>query len=181
MKTKLTPAEYALAIGLIFLGVSARLLPHPANFAPMGAIAIFSGLILPRRLALWLPLAALLVSDIFLGFYHWPIMLTVYASLLLTTWISGRLSLKFAPVAGLTLLSSIFFFLTTNAAVWGFGTLYTHDLAGLGQSYLMAMPFFRNSLLSDLFFTGLLVGTYFALHSLVGLNKLRQTSSEISQ
>lgn len=167
MKIKFSTHEIILGIVLVILGASARLLPHPANFVPLGAIAIFSGLFLPRKLALWLPLAALFASDLLLGFYTWQVMLTVYLSFLLTTVLATKISPKFASVTGLTLASSIFFFLTTNAAVWAFGTMYTHDLSGLIQSYTMALPFFRNSLMGDLFFTGILVGSYFAVTALL--------------
>lgn len=162
-KLKFENHEVILGIVLVILGASARLLPHPANFVPLGAIAIFSGLFLPRKLALWLPLLALFVSDLFIGFYMWEVMLTVYASFLLTTFVATKISHKFAPILGTTLAGAIFFFLTTNAAVWAFGTMYTHDFTGLIQSYTMALPFFRNSLMGDLFFTGILVGSYFAV------------------
>ncbi len=167
MKTKFSVLEISLGVALIALGAAARLLPHPANFAPLGAIAIFSGLFLPRKLALWLPLVALFVSDLFIGFYLWEVMVTVYASVLLTIFVATKIQQKFAPVVGLTLASSIFFFLTTNAAVWAFGTMYSHDLAGLGVSYMKALPFFRNSLLSDLFYTAVLVGSYQAVRALL--------------
>ncbi len=157
---KITTAELILGITLIALGAATRLLPHPANFVPLGAIAIFSGLFLPRKLALWLPLVALFVSDLFIGFYMWEVMLTVYVSFLLTTFVATKIQPKFAPTVGLTLAGSIFFFLTTNAAVWAFGTMYSPDFTGLIQSYTMALPFFRNSLLGDLFYTGILVGSY---------------------
>lgn len=160
MKTKYTALDIILGITLVILGATARLLPHPANFVPLGAIAIFSGLFLPRKLALWLPLVALFVSDLFIGFYMWEVMGTVYASFLLTTFVATKIQPKFASVTGVTLVSSLFFFLTTNAAVWAFGTMYTRDVTGLIQSYTMALPFFRNSLLGDLFFTGILVGSY---------------------
>lgn len=162
-KSKFENHEVILGIVLVILGASARLFPHPANFVPLGAIAIFSGLFLPRKLALWLPMVALFVSDLLIGFYSWPIMFTVYASFLLTTFVATKINHAFAPILGTTLASATFFFLTTNAAVWAFGTMYTHDLNGLIQSYTMALPFFRNSLMGDLFFTGILVGSYFAL------------------
>ena len=166
LKKFVTP-EIILGTILVILGATARLLPHPANFAPLGAIAIFSGLFLPRKLALWLPIVALFVSDLFIGFYMWEVMVTVYTSMLLTTFVATKIEHKFAPITGLTLAGSILFFATTNAAVWAFGTMYTHDLAGLGQSYLMALPFFRNSLMGDLFFTGILVGSYFAARAVI--------------
>ena len=148
------------SLTLVLLGFAARMLPHPANFAPIGAIAIFGGLYLPRRLAIVLPLVAMLASDFLIGFYSFPIMLSVYGSFALAAAIglAVRDRKSFPTVISGTLAGSIVFFLITNAAVWAFGTMYTHDFTGLIQSYTMAIPFFRNSVLGDLFYTGALVG-----------------------
>ena len=150
------------ALVLITLGIVARFLPHPANFAPIGAIAIFSGIYLPKKWALALPLAAMLVSDLFIGFYAWPIMASVYAGFIIMGLIglAVRKNKKLSTVLGGTILGSLIFYLVTNAAVWAFGSLYPPTAAGLLQSYYTAIPFFRNSLLGDLFYTGVLVGAY---------------------
>ena len=147
---------------LITLGIAARFMPHPANFAPIGAIAIFSGMYLPKKLAIILPVAAMFFSDIFLGFYAWPIMLSVYAGFIIMALIglAVRKNKKLSTILGGTILGSVIFYLITNGAVCAFGSLYDHNLAGLAQSYIMAIPFFRNSLLGDLFYTGALVGVY---------------------
>lgn len=154
--------KYLPAFILITLGIAARFLPHPANFAPIGAIAIFSGLYLPKKWAIILPLAAMIFSDIFIGFYSWPIMLSVYGGFiimgLIGLWV--RKNKKLSTVLGGTILGSVIFYLVTNFSVWAFGSLYAHNLNGLLASYTMAIPFFRNSLLGDLFYTGVLVGAY---------------------
>lgn len=161
MKNNL-PNFTLLPVLLIALGFIARLLPHPANFAPIGAIALFAGLYLPKRLSIALPLVGLFLSDIVIGFYNPKMMLAVYGSFLIMTmiglWAKKRKSL--ATIAGGTLLGSVVFFLITNATVWAFGTMYPLNLSGLMQSYNMAIPFFRNSLLGDLFFVGVLVGSF---------------------
>lgn len=151
-----------IPILLIVLGITARFLPHPANFAPIGAIALFGALYLPKKYALIIPLLAMFISDIFIGFYTWQIMLSVYAGFVLMG-IFGLIIRKhknFTSVLSVTLLSSVLFFLITNAAVWLFGTMYTHNFSGLMQSYIMAVPFFKNSLMGDLFYVGVLVGGY---------------------
>ncbi|MDD4271198.1 MAG: hypothetical protein PHF50_00080 [Patescibacteria group bacterium] len=157
--------KYLPVFILITLGIAARFLPHPANFAPIGAIAIFSGLYLPKKWAVVLPLAAMFFSDLFIGFYTWPIMLSVYAGFIIMGLIGlmVRKNKKLSTVLGGTILGSMMFYLITNAAVWAFGSLYPHTIAGLMQSYYMAIPFFRNSLLGDLFYTGVLVGAYEAV------------------
>jgi len=153
--------KYIPALLLIILGASTRLLPHPANFAPIAAIALFAGIYLPKKFAIILPMAAMLISDLILGFYLWPVMLSVYFSFAVTGMIGLAIQKhkKFSTILGGTLLASIIFFTITNWAVWAFGTMYTHNFNGLIQSYLMALPFFKNTLLGDLFYTGVLVGS----------------------
>ena len=150
-----------IAVLLIALGAAARLFPHPANVAPIAAIALFGGMYLPKRYAVIAPLIALVASDFIIGFYSWPILLTVYGSFVLTAliglWIRRRRT--FTRVLGGAVFGSILFFLTTNAAVWAFGAMYPHTIGGLLESYTMAIPFFRNSLLGDLFYVGILVGS----------------------
>ncbi len=153
--------KYIPALLLILLGVSTRLLPHPANFAPIAAIALFAGIYLPKKFAIILPMAAMLISDLILGFYLWPVMVSVYFSFAVTGMIGLAIQKqkKFSTVLGGALLASILFFIVTNWAVWAFGTMYAHNFNGLIQSYLMALPFFKNTLLGDLFYTGVLVGS----------------------
>lgn len=150
-----------LSTVLVLFGITARILPHPANVAPITAIALFGGLYLPKRVALILPVLTLLASDLIIGFYHWQTMIAVYASFLLCVgigyWIAEKKS--FARVLGATLLSSVLFFLITNAAVWAFDKMYPLTFAGLMQSYEMAIPFFKNSLIGDIFYTALFIGT----------------------
>jgi hypothetical protein len=154
--------KYLPVFILITLGIAARFLPHPANFAPIGAIAIFSGIYFPKKWAIVLPLAAVFFSDIFIGFYSLPVMLSVYSGFIIMALIglAVRKNKKLGTVLGGTILGSVIFYLMTNFSVWAFGSLYTHSLAGLAQSYIMAIPFFRNSMLGDLFYTGVLVGAY---------------------
>ncbi|MBI3335242.1 MAG: hypothetical protein HY001_01975 [Candidatus Portnoybacteria bacterium] len=159
---KNTSYQWIVPLILIIFGFSARLLPHPPNFAPIGALALFGGIYLPRRLALVIPLGAMILSDLIIGFYSLPIMLSVYGSFalmnLIGLWVRGRK--RFSTVLGGTLCGSTLFFLITNAAVWAFSGIYPFTLSGLAQSYIMAIPFFRSTVLGDLFYVGLLMGSY---------------------
>jgi len=153
---------------LIILGVATRLLPHPANFTPLAAIALFGGMYLEKKWAILVPLIAIFASDFFIGFYSWPIMLSVYAGFAVAglIGITLRENKKFHTILGGTLLGSMIFFALTNFAVWAFGTMYAHNLPGLLQCYYMAIPFFKNSLIGDLFYTGVLVGGMeFVIHT----------------
>lgn len=145
---------------IIFFAVILRLIPHPPNFAPIAAMALFGGVYLDKKYALIMPFLAMFISDIFLGFHS--TMAFVYGSFLITGIIG--LSLKSHKtrlnVIAATLISSLLFFLITNFGVWLVSGLYPKSLAGLIQSYFFAIPFFRNTLLGDLFYVGLFFGSY---------------------
>ncbi|HAH04414.1 MAG: hypothetical protein UV78_C0008G0011 [Parcubacteria group bacterium GW2011_GWA2_43_17] len=154
---------------LAFIGVVMRLVPHPANFTPVFAIALFAGFYLSKKWSLILPLAIMLIGDFFIGFYDWKLMLVVYGSIALAGLIglATRNNRNIFTVATATLLASIVFFLTTNLAVWYFSSWYSHDWTGLFQCYTLAVPFFKNSLLGDLFFVSLFFGGYEAIKMFV--------------
>jgi hypothetical protein len=147
---------------LIGLAVSFRLLPHPWNFTPIAAVALFSGVYLGKRYALFVPLLAMFLSDIFLGFYDLKLMLAVYGSFALVGLIGLAIRRRKNPatVLGGSLAASTLFFLITNFAVWQFSFWYEKSLSGLFQCYALALPFFRSALLGDLFYTGVLFGAY---------------------
>lgn len=150
-----------LPVLLVFLGVAMRLLPHPANFAPITAIALFGGMYLPRKYAFILPIAAVFLSDLWLGF-DFGSMWAVYGSFLLSGLI-GLYIRKHKSVSTVVLGSvtaSVAFFLITNFAVWIGTSMYSKDIAGFINCYVAAIPFYRNTLMGDLFFTGLFVGGY---------------------
>jgi hypothetical protein len=154
-------SELMIALALIAVGVSLRILPHPANFAPITAIAIFGGAVLPRKFAVWVPVGAMMISDAVIGFYSMmPVTWACYALIALASslWLSGRL--RFIRAAVLTLSASIFFFVVTNFAVWLTSGMYTHTVQGFWQCYIMALPFFRNTVLSDACYTAALFMAY---------------------
>ena len=150
-------------IAIVVSAILARLFPHAPNLAPITAVALFGGAYLPdRRLALVVPLAAMLFSDVVLGFDLPGVTMAVYASfalvILLGFWVRQNrspLRIGSAAVAG-----SLLFFVLTNFAVWAFGTIYPHTTAGLVQCYVAALPFFRNTLAGDLSYTVLLFGGF---------------------
>lgn len=154
--------EAIVAIVFVLIGVSLRLLPHPPNFAPIAAIALFGGVYLSKRVAFILPLAAMLISDIFIGFYEIRLMAFVYASFLICVilglWLKKHK--KWPTVLGSSILGAVIFYLLTNFAVWALTPWYPSTFSGLIQSYLMALPFFRNTLLGDLFYVTIFFGTY---------------------
>ncbi len=151
-----------LGVILILGAASARLLPHPPNVTPVMALALAGGIYLDRRISLIVPVAAMVLSDTVLGFH--AMMVWVYSAIALTVFI-GTVVAKRKSIGSIvlgSLVGSLAFFLITNAAVWfhGNGTVYPMTLEGLALCYTAAIPFYRNSLLGDLMFTGLLVGLF---------------------
>ena len=156
----LNPRFLTLA-GMILTAALSRVLPHPPNFTPLTAIALFGGAYFSdKRMAFLIPLAAMLLSDLVIGFHSQLIM--VYLCFMITVCIgfSLRSRKKLFPIGLATAASSIIFFLVTNFGVWLFDQLYPKTLNGLWTCYVAAIPFFRNTLLGDLFYVGILFGTF---------------------
>jgi hypothetical protein len=156
----LSPRLIAI-VSAIFLAALLRLLPHPPNFSPIAAMALFSGAFLPHRsLAFVAPIGAMLLSDAVLGFHGG--MPVVYASVAMIVAIGWLLSSRRTAgrIAVAAVASSVLFYLVTNFGVWAFGTMYPKTAEGLAASYIAAIPFFQNSLAGDLFFTALLFGGF---------------------
>ncbi len=157
---KLKIPEIAAPLVVIFLAVLMRLLPHPPNFAPIAAMALFGGCYLDKKYALAIPLLAMFVSDLFLGFHS--TMPFVYGSFLLIGGIGMLLKhhKRAKVIFGASLAASIGFFMITNFGVWAVTGLYPKTINGLIQSYYFALPFFHNTIAGDLLYTGLLFGGY---------------------
>jgi hypothetical protein len=156
-----------LAAGLIILAIIFRLLPHPANFAPVAAVAIFGSAILPKKWALSLPLVIMVSSDLIIGF-HSLIWVTWGSFLMIAIFSSKYLrQIRLLNVVGTSLAASLFFFLATNFGVWCEGRLYPLTFNGFINCYYNALPFFRNTLLGDLAFCGLLFGAYVLVYRYV--------------
>ncbi len=168
--------EVAIAVIFVLIGVSLRLLPHPPNFSPIAAIALFGGVYLSRKLAFLLPMTAMIISDTFIGYYETTLMLFVYGSFLICVLLGFWLKKhkKWQTILAGSLLSSIIFFLLTNFAVWAFTPWYAKTLSGFVQCYLMAIPFFRNTLFGDLFYVIVFFVSYEVIQAWI-VKKFRKT------
>ena len=161
---------------LLLLGIAGRLLPHPPNFTPVAAAALFAGFFFTRRpMAMLVPLGILAVSDLFLGTYQWPVMLTVYGAFLFPLVFAPRLKARLTAlrVGGFALCGAVFFFLSTNLAVWLFAAWYPKTPAGLLQCYVAALPFLKYKLLGDLLWSGAIFGSYAVVRQLQSSNLTR--------
>lgn len=154
-------ARLAAILSAILVAAALRLVPHPPNFSPIGAMALFGGAYFGRRaLAFAAPLGALLLSDAILGFHSGvPYVYGSVALVVLLGWAVAK-RMTALTIAGAALASSILFFAVTNFGTWATGEIYPPTLAGLAACYVAAIPFFQNTLAGDLFFSALLFGGF---------------------
>lgn len=159
---------------LIFVAAATRLLPHPPNMTPIGAMALFGGAYFGKKyLSLIIPFAALFLSNLVLdnviyaefneGFVLFrPTTLAVYGAIGLIAFMGSGLlkQVTASKVVVGALSATAIFFLVTNFGAWLTSPIYTKDFSGLMQSYAAGLPFLRNTLIGDLVFSGALFGIY---------------------
>ena len=140
-------------IGFIVAAALSRLIPHPPNLTPVGAMALFGGAYFgSRATAIAVPLTAMLLSDLVLAATHgWALgwmTVVIYGCIAVSVWLGIRLRsrVNVSTVATNSLLSALIFFIVTNLAVWAHGSFYPMDLSGLLACYVAALPFFGNTL-----------------------------------
>jgi hypothetical protein len=173
---------------LIILGVAGRLLPHPPNFTPMAAIALFAGFIFIKRyMAVVAVILTMLLCDYFafgslsVSWFGSKSMFVVYLALLFPIVFKNFLQKKLGVlrIFGAAIASSTIFFLATNFAVWAFSPMYEKTLEGLVLCYTMAIPFFQNTVAGDLIWSGVIFGTYLALRNYSNLQIFKQKDTLI--
>ena len=173
---------------LIALGVAGRLLPHPPNFTPMAAIALFAGFIFIKRyMAVVAVISTMLLCDYFafgslsVSWFGSKSMFVVYLALLFPIVFKNFLQKKIGVlrIFGAALASSSVFFLATNFAVWAFSPMYEKTFEGLVLCYTMAIPFFQNTVAGDLIWSGVIFGAYFVLRNYSNLQIFKQKDTLI--
>lgn len=150
-----------ITVALIAAAAFSRLLPHPPNFAPITALALFGAVYLDRKHSFLVPISAMLLSDYFIGFYSG--MWWVYGAFvligLLGLWLRDHQTV--GTTIGASVSGSVLFFIITNFGVWVSSQVtYPHTFAGLMECYAAAIPFFRNTLAGDIVYVGILFGTF---------------------
>lgn len=161
-----------IIIAMVLAAAATRLVPHPDNFVPVGAMALFGAAALPKRwLAVLLPVVAYYLSDLVLnnvfyaayfdGFY-WGIDLWIYGGIaLMVVFGMGMLrgtDLGWGRIGGAAVGATLIFFLLSNFGVWMGGMMYPKTGAGLLACYTAALPFLGASLAANLVFSGVLFG-----------------------
>ena len=146
---------------MISAAVFSRLIPHPPNFTPIAAIALFGGSYFSnRKLAFIVPFAAMFISDLIIGLH--TLLPVIYACFAVIVFIGFQLSNNKSTlrIGVAALSSSIIFFIISNFGVWLVGSFYPKTVEGLAACYTAAIPFFQNNLLGDLFYTSVLFGGF---------------------
>ena len=142
---------------LVFFGILLsifRLIPHPPNFTPILACAIMAPLLIKDRIiGISIPVIAMFIGDVIIGFH--PFQFVTYSTLLIISLVSP-MKKNYLILGIMTLGGSVWFFITTNFAVWILLDYYPKTFEGLLTSYTLAIPFFKNTLISTCLFTGLL-------------------------
>lgn len=161
----LSPRFYSIS-ALIFVAALTRLLPHPPNFAAVAGIALFAGAqFTDKRWAYIVPILAMFFSDLFLpggGLQEIPAITCMLMATTIGIFVGRNITI--INVIGGSLASSLLFYLITNLPFWyGDLGLYTNDFNGLLQSYTAALPFFKNSIAGDLFYSGACFGAFYVL------------------
>ena len=157
----LNKVEIRVFFGLVVIALLTRLLPHPPNFAPITSIALFTGFhFVNKRLALFIPLVCMFLTDLFLGVHS--LMPIIYLSFVLISMIGLRAK---SISLGTVLFASTLFFVVSNLGGWYF--YYPHTWVGLTSCFVLAIPFFVNAIMGDLFYTSVLQFSF---------NKIRKPS-----
>jgi hypothetical protein len=147
-------------VTIVVLAIVARLIPHPFNFTPIGAAALFAGATLERkRLAFLVPFAAMLASDAVIGFHSaMPVVYGCFAAAVCIGFaLRARTRSPLALLGGAVASATLFFFVT-NVWVWIMSSLYPHTLGGLATCFVAAIPFYENQLAGDALYTAVLFG-----------------------
>jgi len=152
----------------IVLAAVLRILPHPWNLTPVGAMALFSGAMFRNRwIAYVVPLAGLLAGDVFVGFHK--LMLIVYGSIAISIAIGMWLGENKTAVriGGAVFIGALQFFVITNFAMWAIGGFYSKTAAGLLNCFVAGVPFFWNTLAGDAMYAGVFFGGFALAEKLV--------------
>lgn len=146
---------------IVTIAAMFRFIPHPPNFTPIAAIALFGGAYYTNKTyAFGIPLLAMFLTDAIIGFHSlsWLVYFSFAVIVLFGIILLKKVSVKNIILAAL--LASISFFIITNFGVWVISPIYSKDLTGLVACYIAAIPFFSYNVIGDLFYSGVFFGLY---------------------
>lgn len=159
---------------LILLAAMSRLIPHPANFAPVGGMALFGAAYYSKRyLAFLIPVLSMWISDLilnnvvygqyfdrFVWFYAGSLFTYGAFALIVLFGMSVIRKVRVPTLLLSALGASVIFFLVSNFGVWFSSGMYPHTTEGLTACYAAGIPFFKNTAAGDLFYTAILFGAF---------------------
>ncbi len=157
MFSSLTKPRFLVITSMIILAALVRFIPHPPNFAPIAALALFGGkYYTDKKFAFAVPVLVMIITDAVIGFHY--LIPAVYISFIMIVGIGFvlRKNNKLSWMIGGSLAASTLFFIVTNFYVWAFGIMYPGSLNGLITCYVAAIPFYFSSLVGDLFYVGVM-------------------------
>ncbi len=161
MNKQISKPRFFTVLLMVLTAAALRLLPHYPNFTPVAAMALFGGAYFSnKKIAFLIPISAMLISDLILGFHStmWAVYLSF--SLIVIIGLSLKNSKKISSIFLASISSSVLFFIITNFAVWISGGIYPLNFLGLGECYTAAIPFFHYTMLGDLFYVGVFFGAF---------------------
>ena len=154
-----TNFKFYSAIVLIIVLAFSRVIPHPPNFTPILGMAVFAGAIFDKKIySFFVPLLAMFLSDLFLGFHSSMFIIYLAICLNVTIGIYFINNIQYSKIIISLLFGSLVFFIVTNFAVWLLSGMYPYTLDGLLACYTMALPFFQNTIISTILYG---VGAFF--------------------
>ncbi len=162
MNNKTLNPRFLFILTVIIAGAAFRLIPHWPNFTPIAAMALFGGTYFNKKyLAFLIPMAALFISDMLLGFHSYMIAVYLSFAIIVVFGMMLKTRVKIGSLLLASVSSSVLFFVITNFAVWIGSPFYPQNFAGLLESYTAGLPFLNNGVLGDLFYNTLFFGAFY--------------------
>jgi len=149
-----------LIIFIVIMAVSTRLVAHPYNFTPVLACALLAGIYSKNKFGILVPIAIMVISDEFLDSYSYITYVSLFSVYLIAYCFIYSAKMKNVILG--SIVGSFMFFIISNFLVWcgdfGYYVIgnpfsYEDNFMGIWNCYIQGLPFFRNTLLSTVFFS----------------------------
>ena len=139
---------------LILLLIFSRLIPHPPNFTPLIAVAVLSGLLFRNfYLSIFTLLCSMFVSDLIIGFHKNMFFIYVYIIFIGSIFFKLADKINYKNLLIFSFGGAFLFYLLSNFTVWFSSDVYSKNLKGLLECYILAIPFFSNTITSTLIYS----------------------------
>jgi hypothetical protein len=161
MNSKLISPRFLVLCAMIAAAAFTRLIPHLPNFTAVGAMALFGGAYFSnKKLAFAIPLIAMFLTDLILGFHNTIIAVYIAFALMVVIGMTMIKKKKAGNIILAAVTATVMFFIITNFAFWLTGIMYPMTGAGLVECYAAAIPFFGYNMAGNLFYAGVMFGLF---------------------